>query len=339
MRTDDAARTIADMDALPVIDLSRLDEGTEGVAVVARAIDDACQRVGFFSVVGHGIDPGLRERLDELARAFFALPEEHKAQVAMERGGRAWRGWFPLGGELTSGVPDHKEGLYFGTELDGDDPRVVAGVPLHGANLFPVEPAGLEACVLEYLDALGGLAQRILSAMAVGLGLDPGWFFHSLTADPTVLFRIFRYPPAVEGSGRWGVGPHTDYGLLTLLGQDGHEGLEVKVGDRWVAVPADPDAFMCNLGDMLERLTGGRYVSTVHRVVNTSGMERLSYPFFFDPGWEAQVEALPIVGRPTGAMAAERWDHANLHGYVGIYGDYLTAKVGLVFPRLAAGEL
>lgn len=331
--------TIEAMGAIPVIDLSGLDRGPDAMAAVARAIDEACQHAGFFSVVGHGVDPELRSRLDALARRFFALPDDRKAQVAMERGGRAWRGWFPLGGELTSGVPDHKEGLYFGAELAEDDPRVVAGLPLHGPNLFPTEIPGFEDCVLEYLDALGALAQRILSAMAVGLGLEPAWFAESLTAEPTVLFRIFRYPPASEASGRWGVGPHTDYGLLTLLGQDGHEGLEVRVGEEWVAVPADPDAFVCNLGDMLERLTGGRYVSTLHRVVNASGSERLSFPFFFDPGWEARVEANPIVDRPLAPAAADRWDHANLHGFSGTYGDYLTSKVGQVFPDLAAERL
>ena len=331
--------TIAPVDSIPVIDLSGLDEGPEAAAAVAESIDHACRHVGFFTVVGHGVDPLLRHRLDALARAFFALPEERKAEVAMGHGGRAWRGWFPLGGELTSGVPDRKEGLYFGTELGPDDPRVLAGLPLHGANLFPAEPEGLGACVLDYLDALCTLAQRILSAMAVGLGLDPGWFASSLTADPTVLFRIFRYPAVEPSSEGWGVGPHTDYGLLTLLGQDGHEGLEVKVGEEWLAVPADPEAFVCNLGDMLERLTGGRYVSTLHRVVNTSGAERLSFPYFFDPGFDARVEVLPIVARPEGPAAAERWDHANLHGFSGSYGDYLTAKVGHVFPKLATEQL
>ena len=323
------------MSSLPVIDLSGSADGSE----VARAIDEACQTAGFFSVIGHGIAPELRDRLDRLARAFFALPEEHKAEVAMERGGRAWRGWFPLGGELTSGMPDHKEGLYFGTELSAADPRVIAGTPLHGPNLFPTAPEELRTCVLEYLEAMSSLAQRILSAMAVGLGLDPGWFRATLTAVPTVLFRIFRYPPSPVESGRWGVGPHTDYGLLTLLGQDGTGGLEVKIGEEWLAVPGDANAFVCNLGDMLERLTGGRYRSTLHRVLNPGATERLSFPYFFDPGFDATVEALPIVGRPRDPRGAERWDDANLHGFSGTYGDYLVAKVGQVFPNLAAKQL
>src|SRR6478672_5103186 len=106
------------MDHLPLIDLrASADE-------VARAIGDACQAHGFFYIVGHGIDPALGPRLEELSHRFFALPEETKQRFAMPLGGRAWRGWFPLGGELTSGRPDWKEGLYLGNELGADHPRV-----------------------------------------------------------------------------------------------------------------------------------------------------------------------------------------------------------------------
>ena len=99
------------MDRLPLIDLgSAPDE-------VARGIGAACRAHGFFYVVGHGIDPTLGPGLEDLSHRFFALPEAVKQRYAMPLGGRAWRGWFPLGGELTSGRPDWKEGLYLGTEL------------------------------------------------------------------------------------------------------------------------------------------------------------------------------------------------------------------------------
>ena len=118
---------------VPVIDVSALSEApwpmqspdapTAAVADVARQIDSACREVGFFTIVGHGIDPGLLTGLEERCRRFFALPEAEKARISMSRGGRAWRGWFPLDRELTSGAPDHKEGVYFGqcSELCGKD--------------------------------------------------------------------------------------------------------------------------------------------------------------------------------------------------------------------------
>jgi len=208
---------------------------------------------------------------------------------------------------------------------------------LHGSNLFPERPTQLRSLVLDYVSALTALGQSVLEAVALGLGLPRAWFRTHLTADPVVLFRIFHYPPAAPNPDDWGVGEHTDYGLLTLLGQDGNAGLQVHAAGGWVDVPPDTDTFVCNIGDMLERLTGGRYRSTAHRVRNDSGAERLSYPFFLDPSWDAVVDRLPIVERPPDddEAAAQRWDHANVHGFSGTYGDYLTQKVSKVFPELA----
>jgi len=328
---------------VPLIDVAALrGAGTDTeVRAVAEAIDEACRNLGFFVVSGHGIDPQLRRELDEAAREFFALPDERKAAIAMPRAGLAWRGWFPVGGELTSGRPDQKEGIYFGEEHGPDHPGVRAGRPLHSANLFPEQPARLRSLVLDYLEALTTLGQHVLEAVAFALGLSRDWFRAHLTDDPVVLFRVFHYPPSQPMADEWGVGEHTDYGLLTLLGQDGNAGLQVRSGDRWIDVPPDADTFVCNIGDMLERLTGGRYRSTPHRVRNTSGAERLSYPFFLDPSWNAVVDRLPIVERPPAddEAAAQRWDHASVHGFSGSYGDYLLQKVSKVFPELGANAV
>ncbi|MBV8693831.1 MAG: isopenicillin N synthase family oxygenase, partial [Actinobacteria bacterium] len=254
------------MTAVPVIDVSG------GAETVAGEIDAACRGVGFFYVVGHGVDPALLGGLDALAREFFALPEGEKAEIDMRRGGRAWRGWFPVGGELTSGEPDLKEGIYFGAELGPSHPRVADGTPLHGANLFPRRPASLREAVLAYMDALTAVGQEVLRGIAVGLGDDASFFSREITTDPLVLFRIFHYPPAPSPADEsWGVGEHTDYGLLTLLAQDEHGGLQVRSTDGWVDAPPIPGSFVCNIGDMLARLSGGAYRSTPHRVRNTTG--------------------------------------------------------------------
>ncbi len=324
------------MTEVPIIDIAPLVAGGGDVGGVGEALDAACREAGFFYIEGHGVDPGLRHRLDDLSRQFFARPDRDKAEIAMARAGRAWRGWFPVGGELTSGVPDLKEGVYFGAELSPSHARVQAGTLLHGANLFPSEPAELRQVVLAYLEEMTRVAQTVLGGIALGLGLDRSWFAGGLTADPLILFRIFHYPPAPAVDDRWGVGEHTDYGLLTVLGQDRHGGLQVRSQDGWVDAPPVPGTFVCNLGDMLERLTGGRYRSTPHRVRNASGADRLSFPFFLDPSWDAAVDRLPIVPRPDDTGAAERWDHASVHGFTGTYGDYIVAKVGKVFPVLAA---
>lgn len=322
---------------LPLIDISALrdvDGGGHraGVAEIARAIDGASRHVGFFRISGHGIDPARLTELDRLARDFFAQPDPVKRRIAMATGGPAWRGWFPVGGELTDGRPDAKEGIYFGTELAADHPHVRAGRPLHGPNRFPERPAGLRAAVLAWMDAMADLGAVLLRGMALGLGLPADWFATTVTAEPTLLFRIFRYPPGVEQG--WGVAEHTDYGLLTILAQDRHGGLEVRGGDGWIEVPPDPGVLVVNLGDMLDRMTEGRYRSTLHRVRNTSGHERLSFPFFIDPTWDAVCPTLPLGGSAPADDAATRWDGASPRGWEGTYGDYLTTKVARVFPQL-----
>ncbi len=323
-------------DQVPVIDVSALVDGRGDRAAVARSIDAACREHGFFTITGHGVDRALLDRLDEQARAFFALDPDEKAKIAMPLAGRAWRGWFPVGGELTSGTPDRKEGIYFGAELGPDDPRVQAGVPLHGRNLFPAYPPELGGTVLEVIDAFTTLGHQLMVGFALALGLDENWFDRELTHDPTVLFRIFHYPPLPPDAAPepgWGVGEHTDYGLLTILVQDETGGLELRTHGEWISVPAQPDALVCNLGDMLERMTGGRYRSTPHRAHSPRGAGRISCPFFFDPGWDAEVRAI-VEPEVVVDDAADRWDGASVFDFTGTYGDYLLGKVSKVFPEL-----
>ena len=322
------------MEELPIIDVGPLVTGGGDLHAVASAIDEACRSFGFFYITGHGVPEELQRRLDDAARQLFALPEHAKAGISMAHGGRAWRGWFPFEGELTSGRPDRKEGIYFGAELGPDDPRVRAGTPLHGLNLFPSALPALRAAVLPYLDAMTALGHALASGIGLALGLDAGWFHHHLTADPLTLFRIFRYPPETDMiDPNWGVAEHTDYGLLTILRQDHLGGLEVHAPHGWLEAPPLRGTFVVNLGDMLERMTGGRYRSTPHRVRNTGPGDRLSFPFFFDPAWDAEVLPVPLIGEGA-AAARSRWDGEDVFAFTGTYGDYLLGKLGKVFPDL-----
>jgi isopenicillin N synthase-like dioxygenase len=320
---------------VPVIGVAPLINRAAERARTAEQIGAACRESGFFYVVNHGVDESLCRQLDTLSRQFFALSEPEKMQIAMSRGGRAWRGYFPVGRELTSGKPDRKEGLYFGAELPVDHPVVRAGTPLHGPNLFPVIP-GFRETVLRYLDSLTELGHALMCGISLSLGLDEYYFKQRYYRDPLILFRIFNYPYASTERERdsWGVGEHTDYGLLTILRQDDIGGLQVKSRSRWIDAPPISGSFLCNIGDMLERLTRGIYRSTPHRVLNTSPCDRLSFPFFFDPSFDARM--LPVEGLVNHATddAAERWDHASVHEFSGTYGDYLLSKISKVFPEL-----
>ncbi|SCK45867.1 Isopenicillin N synthase [Variovorax sp. HW608] len=324
--------------ALPVIDVSGLASGGPAQGEVAARIGAACRAHGFFYVVGHGVDPALVKRLEDLSRRFFAQDEATKMRWRMALGGRAWRGYFPLAGELTSGRPDWKEGLYLGTELPEDHPLVRARTPVHGPNLFPAIE-GLRETILAYMDAVTQLGHRLMEGIALGLGLAPDYFARRYTADPLILFRIFNYPtqPVPEGMDvHWGVGEHTDYGLLTILHQDDVGGLQVRTPEGWIEAPPVAGSFVCNIGDMLDRMTGGLYKSTPHRVTrNTSGRDRLSFPLFFDPNFEARVQRIEgLAGASALDDSAARWDRANVHAFNGKYGDYLLAKVSKVFPQL-----
>jgi Isopenicillin N synthase and related dioxygenases len=317
---------------IPVIDISPLICGTESRSAVATEIGQACRECGFFYAVGHGVGEDLQRRLERLSRRFFAQDLEAKMEIRMARGGRAWRGYFPVGGELTSGQPDLKEGVYFGAELGDDHPMARAGVPMHGPNLFPSNIPGFREAVLEYMAAMTGLGHALMRGIGLSLGLDESYFAERYTGDPLTLFRIFNYPAQPAATG-WGVGEHTDYGLLTILMQDESGGLQVKSQSRWIEAHPIPGSFVCNIGDMLDRLTGGLYRSTPHRVRNVSGRDRLSFPFFFDPNFNAKVEPLPLYTRAIDDRD-ERWDRASVHEFRGTYGDYLLGKVAKVFPQL-----
>ncbi len=328
---------------LPIVDVGALVRGTGDRAEVARRIGAACRAHGFFYVTGHGVDAALVNELEALSRRFFALDEAAKLQWRMALGGCAWRGYFPLGGELTSGRPDWKEGLYLGSELADEHPLVRAGTPLHGRNLFPDVP-GFRDTLLAYMAAVTALGHRLMEGIALSLGLPLDYFDRRYTADPLILFRLFNYPtrPVPAGTdAQWGVGEHSDYGLLTILLQDDVGGLQVKTPAGWIDAPPVPESFVCNIGDMLDRMTGGLYRSTPHRVaINRSGRDRLSFPLFFDPNFfshMARITELPKA--PATDDAAERWDRANVHAFSGRYGDYVLDKVGKVFPDLRSRVL
>ena len=328
---------------VPIVDIEPLVSAADPGSA-SRDIGRACRDCGFFYIVGHGVDEDLQQRLETLSRRFFAQDLATKMEIAMARGGRAWRGYFPVGNELTSGKPDQKEGIYFGTELGADHPKVRAGMPLHGPNLFPSTMPEFGEVVLAYMAAMTQLGHTLMSGIALSLGLEASYFADRYTSDPLTLFRIFNYPPTRDAplEPQWGVGEHTDYGLLTILRQDDAGGLQVKSKSEWVAAPPLPGSFICNIGDMLDRMTGGLYRSTPHRARNAAGRDRLSFPFFFDPNFDAEIKPIDLPDdRFIESDRRDRWDNVSVHDFSGTYGDYVLNKVSKVFPQLrreAIGE-
>lgn len=335
----DSTSQEAEFASVPVIDIRSLIDESEKPGDVAAQIGRACRECGFFYIIGHSIDEALQQRLEHLSRQFFAQSLDEKMEIRMALGGSAWRGYFPVGGELTSGIADLKEGIYFGAELGPDHPMVESGMPLHGQNIFPSNIPGFRETILEYMRAMTALGHKLMAALALSLELEQSYFADRYTSDPLTLFRIFNYP-ASDRRGNWGVGEHTDYGVLTILRQDETGGLQIKSRSRWIDALPIPGSFICNIGDMLDRMTEGLYRSTPHRVQNLSGRDRLSFPFFFDPNFNAKIDPIELP-RATAIEddAESRWDKSSVHQFEGTYGDYLLNKVSKVFPELRRNVL
>src|SRR5688572_3070163 len=191
---------------IPIVSLEAADKASQ--------LERACREFGFFYLVDHGVDEQLQQSLEAAATEFFAQDLSKKLEIEMAHGGKAWRGYFPVEGELTSGKPDLKEGIYFGAELDGNHPMVKSGTPLHGPNLFPTWMPHLRRLVLDYMAALTRLGHRLMAGISLSLGLPESYFADRYTSDPLILLRLFNYPSRVAG---FGVGEHTDYGLLTIV--------------------------------------------------------------------------------------------------------------------------
>jgi isopenicillin N synthase-like dioxygenase len=287
------------MTSLPVIDITALRVGdAAGRGMVAAALREACLVHGFFYISGHGIDPALQARLFEQAAAFFAQPLAAK-QALDKAGSPARRGYDPMGGQaLQPGTPaDLKEGFFLG--LEGPDDGVFG----RGPNQWP-ELAGFRTVMEEYLAAALSLSRVLYRGLALSLGLPEGWF-DGCMADPMPVLRLLHYPPQPprDPGDALGCGEHTDFGGLTLLLQDDSGGLQVRGAEGWIEAPPLPGTYVVNLGDMIARWSNDRYRSTLHRVINRSGRDRYSIPFFSNPGPDTIVECLPTC-LGDGAVAA-----------------------------------
>ena len=290
---------------IPVIDFAPFLTGNLSTRkAVARQIGSACRNIGFFYLSNHGIAPALMERTFAESKRFFDQPLEAKMSIDIEQS-PCHRGYFKMGGEnldpaKQTETGDLKEGVKIGRDLAADHPMVKAGLPLHGPNLWPNNLPGWQGAMQSYFDALNGLGRQIMHAFALSLDLDECHFDRDLT-DPMATLGPLHYPPQ-QGTiteKQIGAGAHTDFGCLTILAQDMKGGLQVKnAAGVWIDAPPLPDTFVINIGDMMARWTNDLFASTQHRVVNVSGAERYSIPFFFDPNFQAKVEALPSCTGP-----------------------------------------
>ena len=297
--------------SIPVIDASALVTGdVVSRATLVREFGDAYRTLGFSYLVGHGIDEGLISEMFTASRRFHALPTSEKMAIELDA---ANRGFLPIDSstdvnttlaEVTA--PNQSESFIAMCEHPADSPEVLAGDYLAGPNQWP-DLDGFAEVVMEYHDAMCRLGRRMMGIAAEALGADPDPIVEQF-ASPLAAVRLLRYPPQPAGAppGMFGSAPHCDFGCLTFLAQDDTGGLAVGTpSGEWIEVPPLDGAFVVNVGDLLRQWSNGEFLSTPHRVINTSDRPRYSIPFFFDPHESTVIAPLESCVGPDRPAAYE----------------------------------
>ena len=294
--SDRTADTVKELDQglIPVIDLSPLRSG-ENPSAVATALHAASQGLGFIYIKGHGIPASTIDAARAAAYQFFRAPDSEKATISVSA---QHRGWLRPGGAKMQddAAVDLKESFIWGYE-DADG-RTESDHPLRGPNQWPDTVPQLQAAAMAYFQQAHEVACQLMRGFALGLNQAEDFFLRSCER-PISRGSFVYYPPQNTDSStrQFGVGPHTDFGVLTVLCQDNVGGLQVQdVDGNWVKAPPIEDTLIVNVGDLLSRWTDGAYKSTPHRVINTSGRERLSLVLAFDPDPETIIDARDVHG-------------------------------------------
>jgi isopenicillin N synthase-like dioxygenase len=265
------------------------------LAAAAAAFGDAFTRTGFAILSDHGVPGAVFRRAEGAAKALFALPAAAKSAYAQPGGGYQ-RGYTPLGQETAkgAGTADLKEFWHIGRELGPGHPFAQT-MP---ANVWPWQWPDFRPATLALYEALDGAGLRLLRAVAVYLGLAAD-FFEAPVRDGNSVLRLLHYPPLEAGVGQAvRAAAHEDINVITLLPEAGEAGLQLLGRDgQWRAVEAPPGCLVCNIGDMLQRLSGGRLPSTTHRVVNPAperqSRARWSMPYFLHFRPDYRIETIP----------------------------------------------
>ena len=271
---------------IPILDMALVDSDPEGFA---KSLGDGCREYGFFGVTNHGIPTEVISATVEAARELFALPEDTKKKYEVPGGG-GQRGYTPFGIETAkdSSHFDLKEFWHVGRE----------NVPALGPNVWVDEQPDFKETSLAFFNAMDDLGRRILKSFALYLRQQPDFFDHAVDRGNSIL-RLIHYPPIEDlETPHERAGAHGDINVITLLVGADQPGLEVIVKDTgdWLPVLTGPDTIVCNIGDMLERLTNNLLPSTTHRVINPPGKDRLiprySIPYFLHFNSDFEIKTL-----------------------------------------------
>ena len=294
---------------IPILDMSPavVAPSTTPDADFCQRFTDVCHHVGFAVVTGHGVDPQLRSTVFEMMHRFFALPEEDKMRID-KNASPQFRGWEPVGAETTNNAPDMREQIDAWTDWPVQTPADPVYNRLLGPNQWLPDDVlpGHSDLSNQWIDELARVANQLMTALSVGLGLDADHLRNLFGEQPMSLAKFIHYPPTPPNAA--GVNPHHDAGILTVLAPGPTAGLQVQnpTGD-WIDVPVIGDAFVINLGEILQSMTGNYLVATPHRVITTE--ERYSTGYFHGPSLTTELTRLPLAPRFAAAVEASPHHH------------------------------
>jgi isopenicillin N synthase-like dioxygenase len=290
---------------IPVIDYRPYFAGEPGaLARVAVEVADACEKIGFFYALNHGVSDELMDRAFAASRRFHALPLEEKLAVRLNENNI---GYLPINASVQGASTVHKatrpnqnESFFVSHDRGPEHPDVVAGKTLRGRNNWPSALPSIRAAMMAYFEALGAMCDRMLPPFAVALGVSADFFAPFFADEAHAVVRFLHYPPQdTTEDNTFGQAPHTDNSFMTALARTDVPGLAVRLpSGEWFAPPVIPGTFLINLGNIMRRWSNDRFLSTPHGVLNESGTDRYSIAYFHSPNPASVIECVPTCIGP-----------------------------------------
>ena len=272
---------------IPELSFKEIERGDSfSINLLSKALSDH----GFFSITQHGLSKDLVDNCYKSSKAFFDLDYQIKNAYSSV-GSKGARGYTPKGIETAVGekIADQKEFWHHGPLIDETYDK---NIP---ANLNIVQVPEFNKHFDELYDELHNIGSRVLSVIALSLGLDHN-YFNSWVEKGNSLLRSIHYPPVETKSNPHRARAHEDINLITLLIGAEEGGLEVLSKDgSWIKVEPSSDAIVCNIGDMMQLVTDKRLKSTTHRVIQDEIAEskpRYSIPFFLHPAPSINLKSI-----------------------------------------------
>ena len=285
---------------VPVIDYGPYFAGEPGaLAVLAAQLRRACEEVGFFYALNHGVPQAVIDRGFAASRRFHAMPLETKLTLRLNENNI---GYLPMNASVQGASTVHKatkpnqnESFFVSHDRGPDHPDVRAGIPLRGRNQWPEGVPGLREDMIAYFHALHAMCDRMLPGFAAALDMPPDFFAPFFANEAHANLRFLHYPPQQDMSeNTFGTAPHTDNSFMTALARTDVPGLAIRLtSGEWFAPPVIPGTFLINLGNIMRRWSNDRFLSTPHGVINDSGTDRYSIAYFHSPNPASVIECLP----------------------------------------------